>query len=271
MPGSATFPGCRDESGIDPCRLRALGENINHGRHFHCMCFSATVSYSAAAVLVGTGVYAVRQAGRLPRRYLMWALVPVFFGLQQSLEGRVWQELDAGDAGAAAPYALGFHFFSHFLWLWWFPLASYLVEPGQTGRPGKIRKRVFAGCAVFGAFAGTLVYSVMLLHPGWMTAGIREYSIVYDFSFPWRSSIHLPITPAGLYALTILVPLLFSSHRTIRIFGALAVLSSVLASEAYGYAYVSVWCFFAAVLSLYLVYMVRHLAAGQAAPARSRG
>jgi len=40
----------------------------------------------------------------------------------------------------------------------------------------------------------------------------------------------------------------------------LAILSSVLASEAYGYAYVSVWCFFAAMLSLYLVYMIRHLA-----------
>jgi hypothetical protein len=222
------------------------------------MCFSASVSYSAAAVLVGAGVYAVRQARRLPRRYLMWALVPVFFGFQQAFEGRVWQELDAGDARAAVPYALGFHFFSHCLWLWWLPLASYLVEPGT------IRKRVFAGCAMFGAFAGTLVYSVMLFHPEWMTAGVREHSITYDFSVPWRSSIHLPITPAALYALTILVPLLFSSHKWIRIFGVLAVLSSVLTSEAYGYAYISVWCFFAAVLSLYLVYMIRHLVAAGA-------
>ena len=117
---------------------------------------------------------------------------------------------------------------------------------------------------MFGAFAGTLVYSVMLFHPEWMSVAVREHSITYDFSFPYRSSIHLPITPAALYALTILVPLLFSSHRLIRIFGVLAVLSSVLASEAYGYAYVSVWCFFAAVLSLYLVYMIRHLVAAGA-------
>jgi hypothetical protein len=32
-----------------------------------------------------------------------------------------------------------------------------------------------------------------------------------------------------------------------------------LASAAYGYAFVSVWCFFAAVLSLYLVFMIRRL------------
>jgi hypothetical protein len=233
------------------------------------MCFSASVSYSAAVVLVGTGVYAVQQARRLHPPYLMWALVPVLFGLQQAFEGQVWQELDAGDVSAAVPFALGFHFFSHFLWLWWLPLSSYLVEPG------KIRKRVFGGCAIFGTFAGTLVYSAMLFNSEWMSVAVREHSITYDFSFPYRSPTHLPITPAALYAVTILVPLLFSSHRLIRIFGVLAVLSSVLASEAFGYAYVSVWCFFAAVLSLYLVCMIRHLvAAGQSehnVPTRSEG
>jgi hypothetical protein len=225
------------------------------------MCFSASVSYSAAAVLVSTGVYAIRQARRLPRPYLMWALVPVLFGLQQACEGGVWQELDAGDAGAAVPFALGFHFFSHFLWLWWLPLSSYLVEPGQASMIGNIRKRVLGGCAIFGAFAGALVYSVMIFHPEWMSVGVRVHSITYDFSVPVRSSIHLPITPAALYALTTLMPLLLSSHKLIRIFGVLAALSSVLTSEAYGYAYISVWCFFAAVLSLYLVYMIRHLVA----------
>jgi hypothetical protein len=229
------------------------------------MCFSATVSYGSAAVLAGTGAYAVQQARRLDTRYLMWALAPVLFGLQQAFEGRVWQQLAAGDAGAAVPYALGFLFFSHFLWLWWMPLASYLVEPGQGVRFAKIRKRVFAGCAIFGACAGGLVYAVMLFHPGSMSVAVREHSISYDFSSPWH--VHLPITPAALYALTVLVPLLFSSHRLIRIFALLVALSSLLASQVYGYAYVSVWCLFAALLSLYLVWMIRHLAAAGPAAA----
>ncbi|HLP97271.1 MAG TPA: DUF6629 family protein [Sideroxyarcus sp.] len=219
------------------------------------MCFSATVSFGTAAVLLGTGVYAVQQARRLRAPYWMWALVPVFFGLQQAFEGRVWQVLDAGDAGAAVPYALGFHFFSHFLWLWWLPLCSYLVETG------KLRKRIIAGCTMFGAFAGTLVYSTMLLHPEWMTVAVREHSILYSFTVPYRSAIHLPLSPAALYALTVLVPLLISSHRPIKLFGVLVALSMVLAAEIYGYAYVSVWCFFAAALSLYLVFMLRHLVA----------
>ncbi len=219
------------------------------------MCISASVSYSAAVVLASTGVYAVRQARRLQFPYWMWALIPVFFGIQQAFEGRVWQMLDAGDADAAVPFALGFHFFSHFLWMWWLSLSSYLVEPVR------IRRMAIGGCAIFGAFAGTLVYSVMLFHPDWMAVSVRDYSIVYTFSAPYRSFTHQPITPAALYGLITLVPLILSSHRQIKIFGGLVALSSVLASEAYGYAYVSVWCFFAALLSLYLVYMIRLLAA----------
>ena len=221
------------------------------------MCISASVSYSAAAVLVTAGMYTLRETRRLQHRYLLWALVPVFFGIQQGFEGLVWQELDEGNSRAAVPFALGFHFFSHFLWLWWLALCSYLVEPG------KIRKRVIGGCALFGAFAGALVYSAMLFHPEWMSVAVRQHSILYTFSVPFRGPFHIPITPAALYALIILVPLFFSSHRQINIFGVLVALSMVLASQAYDYAFVSVWCFFAAVLSLYLVYMIPRLAAGR--------
>lgn len=225
------------------------------------MCFSAPVSYSAAVVLASAGVYAVQQARRLRPPYWMWALVPALFGLQQAFEGRVWQALNAGNAGAAVPFALGFHFFSHFLWLWWLPLCSYLVEPDRSGTAAKLRKRIIGGCAIFGAFAGGLVYSVMLFHPEWMAIAVRGHSIVYDFSVPDSGFIHLhiPVTPVTLYGLVILVPLFSSSHRQIRIFGVLVVSSMTLASAAYSAAFVSVWCFFAAVLSLYLSYMIRQL------------
>lgn len=219
------------------------------------MCFSATVSYSAAVVLASTGLYAVQQARRMPTPYWLWALIPVFFGIQQAFEGRVWQALDEGNANAVLMPALGFHFFSHFLWLWWIPLCSFFIEPK------KLRKRIFGGCAIFGAFAGTLVYTVILLHSEWLTVAVRAYSIVYDFSVPYQSPIELPVTPVMLYGLTILVPLFFSSHRKIRIFGGLVALSIALASAAFNEAFVSVWCFFAAILSLYLVYMIRQLVA----------
>lgn len=219
------------------------------------MCYSAAVSYSAAAVLLPTGLYAVHQVRRLKLPYLLLAIVPIFFGIQQGFEGRVWQELDAGSTSAVISYALGFHFFSHFLWLWWFPLCSYLVEPVA------VRKSVFFGFTMFGAFAGGLVYSTMLLHPEWMSVELSQHSILYEFSVPYRVSFSIPMPASVLYSLIVLVPLLFSSFRHLRIFGALVGLSMVLALAAYDYAIVSVWCFFAAVISLYLVYTMRGLAA----------
>ena len=193
----------------------------------------------------------------MPLRYWLWALIPVLFAIQQAFEGRVWHELDAGHAGMAVPYALGFHFFSHFLWLWWLPLCSYLVESG------KVRRRIIGSFALFGAFAGTMVYSAMLLHPEWMSVGINQHSVDYRFIVPYSSSLpfHMPVTPVMLYGLTILVPLLASSRKLIRIFGILVILSMALASVVRNEAFVSVWCFFAALLSLYIVYMIRHLAA----------
>jgi len=112
------------------------------------MCFSATVSYSAAAVLVTTGVYAVQQARRLPDpHWMLWALLPVFFGIQQAFEdGYGWRSMRWMPMQRCL--ALGFHFFSHFLWLWWLPLCSYLVEPGQGSTTAKLRRRVIAGCAL---------------------------------------------------------------------------------------------------------------------------
>ncbi|MFA6903281.1 MAG: DUF6629 family protein [Gallionellaceae bacterium] len=237
------------------------------------MCISAAVSFSAAVVLLGTGAYAVQQARRLPSAYLMWALIPVLFGIQQAFEGGVWQLLVAGNASAAQPFALGYHFFSDFLWPWWLPLSSYLVESSQFSQRGNLRKRVFLGLALFGAFNGTLAYMAMLLHPEWLSVTMNEYSISYDFSAPYRINIPIPLTIMTMitYGVVILVPLLFSSHRLIRIFGVLIALSMAVSSLAYNEAFVSVWCFFAAALSLYLVYMIRRMvaelkSAGQAAP-----
>jgi hypothetical protein len=217
------------------------------------MCFSADVSFGAAALLTGTGAYALRLARQLQAPYRAWAIIPILFGVQQAFEGLVWQALAAQKTSAVIIYALGFHFFSYFLWLWWLPLSSYLVEPNT------LRKKLFAGCTLLGAFAGALVYATMLMHSEWLSVSVREHSILYDFSVPYRSDIHIPITPMMLYGLLILLPLLASSHRRIKLFGVLVVISMALAAALYNKAFVSVWCFFAAVLSLYLVYMIHHL------------
>ncbi len=181
----------------------------------------------------------------------MLALVPLFFGIQQGVEGLVWQALNGGHTDKAVPYAIAFHFFSHFLWLWWLPLCSFLAEYNN------VRKKLFAVHTLVGLSLGALAYSQLLLNHEWMEVGIQYYSITYDITVPPNDYINIPIPASVIYGLIILVPLLFSSHRHLRIFGALVTTSMVFASLVYGYALVSVWCFFAAVLSLYLAYVLR--------------
>ena len=57
-----------------------------------------------------------------------------------------------------------------------------------------------------------------------------------------------------IYLLATCVSGLFSSHRCINIFGVLAFVLAVAAYQVSVRTFVSVWCFFAAVLSL-LVYL----------------
>lgn len=229
------------------------------------MCFSATISYIAATVLVPTGLYAIHLARRLPNPWRLLAVTPLFFGLQQACEARVWQMVGAGESARAISFALGFHFFSHFLWLWWIPLLSCLIETRVR------RRRLFAGVALFGFITGGVVYSALLLHPEWLSVQIEGHSLVYAVSSPVRGPVHLPFPASALYGLIILVPLLGASHRHIRIFGGLVAFSIAVASAVWGYAFVSVWCFFAAALSLYLVFILQEHRSRQGDPLAATG
>lgn len=57
----------------------------------------------------------------------------------------------------------------------------------------------------------------------------------------------------AIYALIVAVPLIGSSDRIVRDFGVLILASVIVSALAFGYAFVSIWCFFAALLSAYLV------------------
>jgi hypothetical protein len=59
-----------------------------------------------------------------------------------------------------------------------------------------------------------------------------------------------------VYLVVILAPLLTSSKRSVNIFGLLLVLVIAITYIFFRYAYISVFCFGGAIMSVYLVYMV---------------
>jgi hypothetical protein len=213
------------------------------------MCFSTEASLAVAAALVPAGAYTVGCALRKNRAYLMAAAMPLLFGLQQVGEAGVWAGLEYGAPDLVKPASLAFLFFAIALWPVWVPLSVAAMEGRQPMR------RLLYGIGGAGAALGLLYYLPLAAHfDDWVTVRAVHHSIRYDYS-------SLPIAQgiagwvwAGLYLAAVCCPLALARDRHFRILGFAVAASAALSFVLFWYAFTSVWCFFAAVLSLYLGY-----------------
>lgn len=205
------------------------------------MCFSATASFSIAAVTAGVGIATLRNVKR-PQDYFV-AAVPLLFASQQAVEGVLWLQFSGGGGGGnIAALSLGFLIFAQVLWPSYSAFAVRLIEPERQ------RRRVLYAILVAGAVLSAYLLAELLGEPP--VAVIRNHSIAYS-SEP-LSWWQMP------YLLCICAPPLLSSHRTIRIFGIVVLAGFLISAYAYVATYISVWCFFAAAGSTVLYrYFVR--------------
>jgi len=213
------------------------------------MCFSATASLSLGLVLVPVGIYSIRRAATLPDGFGLLALIPLLFGLQQILEGFVWLTLASGDASATRAVALGFNFFSHFFWLVWVPLCCYSIEPSA------LKRKLFYLLLLLGLVHGLLMYVPLLLYQDWLSVEIIGHSIHYSTRLLYDDYIPVVFLQI-LYPLIILAPFLLSSHAYVKILGLIILSSLLFTTLNFNYALISVWCYFAAVSSVYIPFMI---------------
>ncbi len=213
------------------------------------MCFSATASFTTALVLIPVGVYCVNKATSLKKAYWLFALMPLMFGVQQFFEGVVWLGMESDDAGIALIAARGYLFFSHLLWLIWIPLACYAVEDNTT------KRQFYLYLIILGGAYGLLMYVPLLFHEDWVTVKLAGHSIKYKLILLHEGYVPLKVRNL-IYGIFTLLPLLSASDRYIKVFGVMIVFSLVITSLYFDHAFLSVWCFFAAVLSLYILIMM---------------
>lgn len=197
------------------------------------MCFSATASFSAGVILVGLGTLTLR-AVRQPRELLLGA-IPLLFGIQQLIEGVIWLTFDHEAPLLNAVMTHLYSFFSHLLWPVWVPLAVLLIEPAGWRR--KTLTLFVAGGVAVGAY---LMYALLAFPIVSRPTGQHiEYVAPHFFA----------ATVMSMYLLSTVVSPVFSSYRWVRIFGVVALLSFGAAYYFFAAWFISVWCFFAAVLS----------------------
>lgn len=212
------------------------------------MCFSAGASFTTAVILVPAGLYCLQKASRINASNWVFALLPLVFGLQQGLEGGVWWGLDNHQTEVSQLSALGFLFFSHLFWPIWVPLSSYLTETIDS------RKRLFLLMTIAGILFGASMYLPFLFNADWLSVSIVNHSIVYESTLIYDD--YLPrLAVTAVYMLFVIMPLLLSSDYYHRNLGALVLLSTIITVAFFDFAFISVWCYFAAVISLYIYYI----------------
>jgi hypothetical protein len=197
------------------------------------MCFSASVSLGSGVALLVLGTVTVRRTRGFVE--VPYAAIPLLFAVQQLVEGGLWQSLPAQTCtthGLTVIYLL----FSNVLWPVYVPVAVWLLEPRRE------RRRKIAWAVAGGAAVSIFFLVAIITHP--VTAAIKGMHIKYHIPHH-----HDAIAVAVYAGATCLAPLL-SSHKRVRFFGIALVGSMVVAAILYLRWFASVWCFFAALLSV---------------------
>ena len=211
------------------------------------MCFSATASFTASAFLLSTGLYSCRLASQKDSKYVPLALVPFAFGIQQGVEGLQWLALNGTQADFSRVVALAYLAFSHGFWLVWLPLSMLVLET----RAWATKLLLFV--TLLGALFGLSLYGPFLLDPDTFSVTVTQGSIDYQTELIYDRFLSRDILRL-IYMAIVVGPTILSQATYLRILGGLGAISLVIAYWFYNYAFVSVWCFFAAVISALIAY-----------------
>ncbi len=205
------------------------------------MCFSATASFIASGVLAFLWVMTIKEVKE--RKWLSVALIPLFFALQQAAEGLLWLY-------GSSTAALVFLFFAFVVWPFYIPFSCTLVE-SDNGRRCQLYALTIIGsgvslCLLFGLASSEVTFKIQDCH------------IVYDAAQSLLAHGYLMLALACSYCLATIMPFFISTRHYMKVMGLLVASSCLIAYLFYTVYFISVWCFFAALLSSAVLLIVRN-------------
>ena len=208
------------------------------------MCFSAGSSFTAGVLLTFAGVETMRKVHKPAQLGL--ASISLFFAFQQVAEGFLWVSIGKSDyAVMQAVSTYLFIIMAQVVWPILVPLSVLLMEENRT------RKKILFALQMLGV-AIALYYAYRLIFYD-ISAEISRKHIVYPTTAPHYSDAITVL----FYLVATIAPLFVSSVKRIHFVGTLMGLSFVVSAVLYREFLISVWCFFAAVISFVLFYIIR--------------
>jgi hypothetical protein len=210
------------------------------------MCFSAKASFITAAALGITSIYTIKKTYKSKDlSFLLIALMPLLFGIQQLSEGFIWLFLGK-NTNIDHLLSVIFLFFAFFLWPVWVPLSLGIFEYK--------RRKMFYIIAFIGLIYGLFLYGSTIFYNTSFHLHLCEKSLCYQLYHPMFNYAGVTI-----YLICTILPFLVAKSNTMKIFGLLLAISAQVSAYFYIHAFTSVWCFFSAALSIYIAYMAYHL------------
>ena len=206
------------------------------------MCFSATASFMASGVIGTIGIATLRHV-REPRT-LLFAAVPLLFAVHQLCEGFVWLGLD-GRIGKIALDHVAFLFtiYAQGILPLLMPVAVLLMEPAGW------RRRAILVLTGIGAVACVWDVVGLIAYP--------SHTFAQCHSIAYRNPLTGNLVISCLYILATCGALMLSTHRVVMWYGILNVVGLTIVQIVRDFAFASVWCFYAALLSV-IIYWQFH-------------
>lgn len=208
------------------------------------MCFSANASFTAGTVLTVIGAVSVRKV-KAPSQ-IFFASIPVLFAIQQFSEGFLWLSLTKpAFADLRTSMTFIFLFFAQVVWPFWVPFAVLKLKPkNERSVIGKL-------FLIAGSSVSLYLGYCLLNYP--VNARIDEMHIAYDQLYPQSIAFICGI----FYVLATVFPPFLAGIKRMWMLGLSILISYVITTIFYNDYLVSVWCFFASVISI-AVYSVVH-------------
>jgi hypothetical protein len=208
------------------------------------MCFSAGASFTAGVLLTFVGTETERKVHKTSQ--ILFASIPLFFAFQQFAEGVLW--LTIGQARYALLQSVStsvFLIMAQVLWPILVPLSVLLIEENR------FRKKIVLALLTVGtAIALHYAYRLMFYE---IHAEINNKHVLYK-----STSVNaLGDLAICFYLVATILPFFVSSIKRIYILGIIMGLSFLVSAFFYTRWVTSVWCFFAAVISFVVFYIIR--------------
>ena len=213
------------------------------------MCFSAGASFGASALLGVAGAIAVTRATTIRQR--LFASIPFVFSVQQLAEGLLWLSLKNPSLEAGQSFfTYTFLVFAMMVWPVIIPFTIRLLEKDAK------RKKIMNVLIGIGIIVFIGIGCVLILYPVHVVA--THHHLHYRFDFPLVITKLIWLFDILYFMATIITPFI-SGIKRMKWLGIIFLASYVFAVIFYKGFVVSVWCYFAALLSVVVLWIVAGL------------